>query len=51
MLLLTVLIMNWSLLWSFLYTMEHAESLIVESTYAPHEGFLHGFLILLSFYP
>lgn len=44
----TMLIMNWRMLWSSLCTVEHAESLNVESTHAPHEGFLHRFLIALS---
>lgn len=45
----TMLIMNCRLLWSSLSSLEHVESLHVESTHAPHKGFLHRFLIVLSF--
>lgn len=37
-----------TMFWSSLCIVEHAESLNVERTHAPHEGFLHRFLIALS---
>lgn len=47
-LLQTMLIMSWRLFCSSFCSVKHAERLHVESTYTPHEGFLHGFFISLS---
>lgn len=45
-----MLLIKRGLLWSSLCRLEHAESLHVEGTYTPHEGFLHRFLVVLSLY-
>lgn len=48
-LLQTMLIMSWSSLCLSLCVVKHAESLDIQRTHAPHEGFLHRFLTALSF--